>query len=887
MFKKFILFFALVICFVTWGSLFAQEEPGKLYGINGTILEIDPGAKSFVIKVKDSGEQKVILTTSRTSFNKEMKIVDFNAFQAGDSLTISTTDNPSGSEITAVGIFDSETAFLLKTGQGLSVEYEGNIYEKKDNMLTLLSEKGKKKFAVTAKTTIVKDMKTVSLDDLKQGDNVHIKASFPGYIEHEPEILDADFIGDDLSYLNNMLQGSHGPLVLRGKVTDVIEKKSIIQIGDEKILANSKTVMLVPMGFTGFSDLKGKDVMVYSITQPMPGRTYIAGAIFLEEALPLILDNLKKAAMYGGESVSVASGKITRIDKVKNTVMVETDKGSSLLLGAEFSRVIDDSEPGRHGLTLSYLREGDIIEAEGYDINRVKTITITQKATPGVSRSKLNIDICFFADLSGYVEPFETAGSNVYTFVPEEGTMEDVFLTAEAGGLSYLSGAYKEITKKSQNKLLICNGNFLYGTPLAQATGGKGVIDCCNLLGVNVAVLGEQDFFVGKEKLVELIGQAEFPVVCSNVLSQGTGELLPGLKPYVILPYGDLKIGVMGLVREDIATVLPSEYQEGLSFNPYKTALFNYYSKLETEADIIIILANQEAYDNLLMANSFETILPGATKKPLFIIGSSGSGFSGPSTLPENANDILLIEPGPKGKYLGHFNLAIVDNITDFNYLYEILSISPSVVKTPDSDMETLINSLKTGIPGEYSEVIGTAETNLLRLKEKESGLGDFVTDALLKATGADIALYSGRELRFDIFKGDITNGLLYEAIPYPSKTVVIEMTGADIKETMEQALYKDFMLQVAGIKVVYDKSRPWGKRVVELTVGGSPVVEEQTYKVVTSGFLTQGSDGYRKIMNGTVISEGELVRKVVADYIKELKTLKVDTEAPERIVIE
>ncbi|MEQ8167331.1 MAG: bifunctional UDP-sugar hydrolase/5'-nucleotidase [Candidatus Eremiobacterota bacterium] len=871
----------LILSFSICNNLLAQEQNRGLSSVSGTIEEINTDNKSFIISTRNKVD-KTILTNSKTSFSKNMVTVKFNDFKVGDAILVSTENNTLD-EIIAVGVFDEQTAFLLATGQGVAVEYSGTVHEIKGNKVTVITNDGKKELNITSGTRVMKDLKPVPLSAFRSGDKFYAKASFPGFVEHEPEIIEPAYFLDPLSYVNDLFVTSHGPMVLRGVVTEVLKEKFTFKIGKEKVLANNRTVMLVPQSFKGLNSLKGKAVMIYSITQPMPGRTYIAGAVFVEEALPVILDSLARTDSSSDEIKTLGEGKIVDINKAKKTAIIENNKKKQLLLNLMSCKIVDKSDPARKAIPLDFLRVGDTVSVEGYDIARITVVYIKEKKDVSVSRNQADINVYFFTDLLGYLNPFVTGGPNAYTFLPEKQRKENTSF-AEAGGFSYLVSTYKKLSASTKNNLLLCGGNFLYGTPLCDATKGEAVIDCLNAAGVKAAVLGEQDFLVGQEQLGKLIKKATFPVLGANVIVQGTDNLFPGLKPYIIIDNNGFKMAVLGLVDSETPKLIPGEYVKGLSFTDPKVTLAKYYSALESSSDAIVIMANQRFYDNMLIASDFENIIPGKHKKPVFIIGGDVRSYSA-SADPLNVNDILILEAGTKGRFLGHINMGFMKDVPSVNYSYEMKQISPALIQEGDKDIRNLLDGFNDRLPAKYSEVLGTADNYFPRLRDKESVLGDFITDVMLKKSGADVAFYNGRNLRNDLFKGDITFSHLYTVIPYDFNMTVLEMTGKDIKALMEQSLASEDILQVSGMKILYKKDSPSGEKIIKLTIGDRPVSDSLLYKVATSSFLAEGGEGYTLFTGGKLLQKSGVIRDLIADYIKEVKDIKQG--AGERIVTE
>lgn len=106
---------------------------------------------------------------------------------------------------------------------------------------------------------------------------------------------------------------------------------------------------------------------------------------------------------------------------------------------------------------------------------------------------------------------------------------------------------------------------------------------------------------------------------------------------------------------------------------------------------------------------------------------------------------------------------------------------------------------------------------------------------------------------------GDIFLVNTLDVLPFPNAVSVVgNVTPADLKAVFEVSGQRypaasGAFLQIAGIAVVYDPSRPVGDRVLSLTLaGGVPIVADgaivegaPSVAIVTSSFVANGGDGY------------------------------------------
>ena len=75
-------------------------------------------------------------------------------------------------------------------------------------------------------------------------------------------------------------------------------------------------------------------------------------------------------------------------------------------------------------------------------------------------------------------------------------------------------------------------------------------------------------------------------------------------------------------------------------------------------------------------------------------------------------------------------------------------------------------------------------------------------------------------------------------------------MSGADLRAALEHGVSEvakgaGRFAQVSGMAYRFDASKPAGRRIAGVTVGGAPLDPARTYRLATFGFLARGGDGY------------------------------------------
>ena len=162
----------------------------------------------------------------------------------------------------------------------------------------------------------------------------------------------------------------------------------------------------------------------------------------------------------------------------------------------------------------------------------------------------------------------------------------------------------------------------------------------------------------------------------------------------------------------------------------------------------------------------------------------------------------------------------------------------------------------------------------------EESDVGHLFTDAFRSVAGTDIALIHSGSLRKDLPGGEIKKVDLLDTYPFVDDVIIKEVTGVQLLEALEQSFtFERGLLQVSGLKIVYDLAKDKGQRVLSVTHDGKPVLPEDRLTVSMPGFLAEGGDLYTVF--GDIEEQGRVgkVTDVVISYMADRGEISV----PER----
>jgi 2',3'-cyclic-nucleotide 2'-phosphodiesterase/3'-nucleotidase len=171
------------------------------------------------------------------------------------------------------------------------------------------------------------------------------------------------------------------------------------------------------------------------------------------------------------------------------------------------------------------------------------------------------------------------------------------------------------------------------------------------------------------------------------------------------------------------------------------------------------------------------------------------------------------------------------------------------------------------------AQPLGTNVRRLTRNRGGESALGNFVTDAMREASGVDVAMQNSGGLRADLPEGPVTRGTIFEVMPFDNRVFTLELTGAELKLALEQALRSERVTQVSGIRYQFDLGKPALQRIESLTLAdGRPLDLAARYKVAVNDFMATGGDDYDVLSGGKNRRETDIeVREALEERVARL----------------
>src|SRR5450756_764785 len=104
----------------------------------------------------------------------------------------------------------------------------------------------------------------------------------------------------------------------------------------------------------------------------------------------------------------------------------------------------------------------------------------------------------------------------------------------------------------------------------------------------------------------------------------------------------------------------------------------------------------------------------------------------------------------------------------------------------PDPITDELVKQALAPYKNDLSEVVGETATALNRATTLETTMDNFLLQALLEATGAQLAFSNGWRFGAPVIPGAVTVNDLYNMIPMNPPISTVELTGEEIVAMLE-----------------------------------------------------------------------------------------------------
>lgn len=504
-----------------------------------------------------------------------------------------------------------------------------------------------------------------------------------------------------------------------------------------------------------------------------------------------------------------------------------------------------------------------------------------------------------------------------------------------AGGAAYLATAMTKLREGHANTISVAAGDLTSASPFASSQFlDEPAVLAMNMVGLELNAVGNHEFDRGTKELKRLqeggcakhtaltpcgvdkdFGGARYRYLAANVKTASGETLFPATS---LRTFGRganrVQIGFIGLTLKETATLVAPDAVADVTFADEVETINALVPKLRAEgADAVVVLIHQGVSTKVLyndkscdgLAGNLLPILARLDPQvDVVVSGHTHNAYVCDYAKVDPSRPFLLTSAGSRGMMVTDITLSIdpaaskvlgkrADNVIVASGPYDgpagMTALDPAFPPyAPDATVTALVDRYVAAAKPIADRVAGKLAAPLLRARNVsgESQLGSLVADSQAAATAAEIAFMNAYGLRADLVPrtdGTVTFGQLYSVQPFGNVLQVKGMTGAQLRGLLEQqfqsgsnTIDRPNMLHASRRFVyTYDLRRPFGQRIVSMTLDGRPIEDARVYRVGISNFLATGGDNFFAFKDGTDLSGGGMEDVVALEsYLKSSGTV-------------
>jgi len=488
----------------------------------------------------------------------------------------------------------------------------------------------------------------------------------------------------------------------------------------------------------------------------------------------------------------------------------------------------------------------------------------------------VELNLVSFNDFHGNLDPSKFE----YTSV-----VDNVTRAEPAGGIDNIAAALQAWRKQDKDLLFVGAGDLVGASPaMSSLWADEPSIEALTMAGLFASSVGNHEFDQGRAELLRQqhggcnsvarpdrackltpdFAGAGFTYLAANVLDSQTGQ--PVLPAYKIADVKGIKVGLIGAVLKDTASMVLQSGIAGLSFVDEADAVNKVIPAMRAQGAQVFVLmiheggATREPFDKPECSELKGPIIDIARRLDpairLIVSGHTHKGFQ----------CVVAGRTVTQAAMGGHVLTRIKMRVDPRTADVLGIDVHNVVVKPgmypPDEKVSAFLAQARARSKDALARPLARVGARSIGRKASpagESALGDLIADSALAATrddGVQIAFMNAGGMRQDLDAGEnliATMGQVQIVLPFGNTLVAMDMTGAQIRELLDQQWVRPgsadpSVLQVSeGFSYIWDPAAPRGQRVVRgsLMLNGVAIDERKTYRVAGNNFLSEGGDNF------------------------------------------
>lgn len=341
--------------------------------------------------------------------------------------------------------------------------------------------------------------------------------------------------------------------------------------------------------------------------------------------------------------------------------------------------------------------------------------------------------------------------------------------------MSQLGGLIENLEETKGDYIKICAGDLMQGSYISSITRGKIMIECLNALDFDCMVLGNHEFDWGLDTVYayfdgdETNGEANFPLLCCNLIDKRTDERPDWIDPYTIIDYNGLKVGVIGAIGEDQETDILTEFVENYDFTDTTDAVKLMVDEIRDQVDVLIVAVHEYSEGNFTTMANFSA----SEKIDVFIGAHTHQFIEKTVTRQSDGYKIPLIQCDDKNENIGEIILTLENKVpvsSKYDHYY------PTSYTYTSSAIDLVLQNYSRELD-DGEEVIGYTSSSY-----SKSYLGVLAAGAIVDQFDTICGIINTGGVRDTITKGNITKNDVFSVFPFENLVYIVTMPGSTLK---------------------------------------------------------------------------------------------------------
>lgn len=455
-------------------------------------------------------------------------------------------------------------------------------------------------------------------------------------------------------------------------------------------------------------------------------------------------------------------------------------------------------------------------------------------------------------------------------------------------GYSSLAAYREQLIAEGNTVITVDLGDAIQGEIIGTLTNGEAAVELMNATGYDYAIPGNHEFDYGMDNFLGLaVNSADYEYLSANFVDLRLGTTV--LPAYAIENFGGFKVAFVGVSTPEAYTKsTPVYFQDEDGNYIYSFSENSFYDTVQTAvdsaiydgADLVVAMCHL-GIEGTTDGWKSTDLIANTTGIDVVLDGHSHQTIHGDIYQNKNGDSVLLSSTGEKFANIGKLTVSAGGGV-----ISQLVSLDAVTGEGEAyNDVQTLIDNYNAELAYLFNPV-GTSDANLAIYDEEgtriirncETNMGDFVTDAYRAVTGADIAFANGGGIRAEIPAGSVSRKQIMDVNPWSNEMCVIEATGQQILDALEHgasAYPQEFggFLQVSGLSyeihsyiespVRIDEMGAFmyveegaERRVANVKVGDEAIDPAETYTVAGSFYmLKNGGDGFTMFDDSSIVA--------------------------------